>query len=354
VHAFSFKHQYPGWLYPGKTGYKLDPDMPREPGVVYSLNIYNPLSWRSTADRIVAAGCEVAVLDWWTLIMQPEYTYLARRLRKRGVTVLYLCHNLFNHKTGGYMGVVDTILGGASKWMLRQADGYIVQASEKKAQLLSMKPGAPVLCRLHPIYDRFPAAVKHLPKRGRLELLFYGFLRPYKGVDILIEALKRLQDQQVYLTIAGELWGGKADTMKQLIVDTGLAANIEIHFEHVSDADTAEYFDRADVLVTPYRSATGSGVVTVAYNYGKPVLATSVGGLAEAVLDGQTGWLVPPEAPDALAQAIAGITREKAAAMRPGIAAFCAENSWEAMAQAICDFGNDVRTAKKARASGKR
>jgi glycosyltransferase involved in cell wall biosynthesis len=353
VHSFSFKHMYPGWLYPGKTGYKLDPDMKREPGVVYSLNIYNPLSWRSTADRIVAAGCEIAILDWWTLIMQPEYTLLARRLRKRGVTVLYLCHNLFNHKTGGYMGAVDTILGGASKWMLQQADGYIVQSSEKKAQLLALKPDAKVMFRLHPIYDRFPDAVKHMPKRGRIELLFFGLIRPYKGVDILIEALKRLQDRQVYLTIAGELWGDKVAAMKQQIADAGLVANIETHFEHVSDADTAEYFDRADVVVTPYRSATGSGPATIAFNYGKPVLAARVGGLGEAVLDGKTGWLVPPESPDDLARVIAGLNRESAVAMRPAIAAFCKENSWEAMARAICDFGDDVRSAQQAARAAK-
>lgn len=339
--AFSFKQQYPGWLYPGKTGYKLEPDMPLEPEVVYSLNIYNPLSWRKTADAIIRSGAEVAILDWWTLILQPGFTYLARHLRKHGVTVVYLCHNLFNHKTGGVMGLVDTILSKPSKWMLRQADAYVVQSSEKQAQLQALKPGAPVLFRPHPIYDRFPAPSKELPKRGRLELLFFGLIRPYKGLDILLQALGALKDSEVYLTIAGQVWDG-ADALKQQIADLQLA-NVETHLEYVSDEDAANYFARADVVVAPYRSATGSGVVAVAYHYDKPVVASSVGGLKDVVIDGRTGWLVSPESPDELAHVVAGISRETAAQTRENIEMFRKENSWEAMAQAICDLAVAIR-----------
>jgi glycosyltransferase involved in cell wall biosynthesis len=340
--TYSFKRQYPGWLYPGKTGYKLEPGMALDPEVHYTLDIYHPLSWRRTADNIVRGGAEVVVLDWWTLILQPGFTYVARRLRKRGVTVVYLCHNLFNHKTGGVMGLVDAVMGGAVKWMLRQADAYVVQSSEKQAQLRQFKPGAPVLFRLHPIYDRFPASTRHLPQRGRLELLFFGLIRPYKGLDVLVHALGRLKDKEVYLTVAGQAWDG-ADALTAQIEQADLAQNTELHLEYVSDEDAADYFERADVVVAPYRSATGSGVAAVAYNYGKPVVASAVGGLKDAVEQGKTGWQVQPESAEALAQAIAGITRETAAGMRDNIAMFCKENSWDAMAQAICDLGYSAR-----------
>jgi glycosyltransferase involved in cell wall biosynthesis len=108
-----------------------------------------------------------------------------------------------------------------------------------------------------------------------------------------------------------------------------------LHLQYVDDDEAANYFARADVLVLPYLSATGSGVVAAAYHYGKPVLATSVGGLKDVVKDGQTGWLVPPETPDELAQAIARITRDQCAAMQPAIEAFCKQNSWRQMAETI-------------------
>lgn len=332
VQTFSFNRQYPGWLYPGKTGYKLTPDMAREPDVRYILDVYNPLSWRRTADAIVEAGCDLAILDWWTLFWQPGFTFMARRLKKRGVKVVYLCHNLFNHKTGGVMGAIDTVMGGAAVWMLKQADAYIVQSSEKRDQLLALKPGAEVLFRPHPVYDRFPAPSHELAKRGRLELLFFGLIRPYKGLDILLEALRQLNDAGIHLTVAGEPWGDIEALRQQL----ASLSNVEQHLEYVSDEAAADYFARADVVVAPYRSATGSGVVAVAYHYGKPVIASSVGGLKDVVTEGQTGWLVPPEDPVALAAAIASVTREQAAALRSNVEAFCQDNSWAAMAQAIC------------------
>jgi glycosyltransferase involved in cell wall biosynthesis len=313
VQAYSFRRQYPGWLYPGKSGYKLTADLPPEPGINYTIDVYNPLSWRRTAEQIIASGCQVAILDWWTLFWQPGFTYVARRLKRKGVKVIFLCHNLFNHKTGGVMGAVDSIMGGAAEWMLRQADGYIVQSSEKKTQLEAFKPSADILFRLHPIYDRFPAPSQHLPKRGKLELLFFGLVRPYKGLDILLEALGRLQDRDVYLTIAGEPWGDLEALKKQ--IDDAKLPNLELHLEYVSDKDAANYFDRADVVVAPYRSATGSGVVAVAYHYRKPVIATAVGGLKDVIEDGKTGRLVAPEDSSALAEAIRTFTRAEAAAM---------------------------------------
>lgn len=334
VQTYSFVRQYPGWLYPGKSDYKLTPGMVREPGVRYSIDVYNPLSWRRTVDDIIKDGCDAAVLDWWTLFWQPGFTYMARRLKRHGVKVIYLCHNLFNHKTGGVMGVVDTIMGGAAEWMLGQADAYIVQSSEKKAQLEALKPGAEILFRLHPIYDRFPAATKNLPRRGRLELLFFGLIRPYKGLDVLLEALGKLQDTDVYLTVAGEPWGDPAAISDQ--IERARVPNVELHLEYVSDTDAANYFARADAVVAPYRSATGSGVAAVAFHYRKPVIASAVGGLKDAVTDGRTGWLVPPEDPEALSAVIRGVTREQAAALRPGIEAFCHENSWDAMARVVC------------------
>jgi glycosyltransferase involved in cell wall biosynthesis len=231
-----------------------------------------------------------------------------------------------------------------SRLLLTQADAYIVHSAAAKAALNKVNSKAPVLQRPHPIYTQFPEPNKKLQKRGRLELLFFGIVRPYKGLDLLVQALAQLQDKEVYLTVAGEAWGGIA-ALKQQLLATG-APNLELHFEYIDDATAANYFARADVVVLPYRSATGSGVLALAYHYGKPALATRVGGLADGVVDGKTGWLVAPDSPDALAQAIASIKRANLAAMEGPIKDFCKENSWDNMAREICAFAAKIAAAK--------
>ncbi len=213
-----------------------------------------------------------------------------------------------------------------------------LQSSEQVEFIKELRPEAPILKRIHPIYAQFPAPDKKLAKRGKLELLFFGFIRPYKGLDILLEALDLLGDDDIHLTIVGEQWG-KPDELNEAI---DRMENVEAHLEYVSDQEAANYFARADVVVLPYRAATGSGVVTLAYNYGKPVLATNVGGLKDAVADAKTGWLVEPDSPRALADRIKKIKRKDLAGMKPAIKKFCKDNSWDAMADAIREFARKL------------
>lgn len=336
VETVSFKRMYPGWLYPGESEVEPGSEPLLEPGVWYELDVYNPLTWRRAADRIVQNGCDLAVLDWWTLFWQPGFAYMARRLRKGGIKTVYLCHNLADHQTGGSLGLAGRVMSRASRRMLAAADAYIVQSKEQADLLCKLKPAAHIVTRMHPIYTHFPEPNKHLPKRGRLELLFFGFIRPYKGLEVLLDALSIRNDHDIYVTVAGEPWGRAADIKKKLT--DYRAPNLELHLKYIDNATTANYFARADVVALPYRSATGSGVVALAYNYGKPVLASNVGGLQDAVIDGQTGWLVPPESPPALAGKIAQITRKQAQSMAPAIKQFCKANSWDELASDICNL----------------
>jgi len=335
VQTVSFKRQYPQWLYPGND---KAPDVVRDaaPGVKYIIDVYNPLSWRKATQEIIDGGYDVAILTWWTLFWQPGFTYMLRRLKRHGIKTVYFCHNLFNHKTGGVMGLVDKVLHPASVAMLKQADAYIIQSSEQEKGLLAIKPQATFMRRIHPIAQNPAVSPQHLPKRGRLELLFFGLIRPYKGLDTLLAAAEKLQAKDVYLTVVGEPWGDK-EALKQRLAEAKIP-NLETRLEYVSDVEAATYFDRADAVVLPYRAATGSAVVALAYAYGKPVIATSVSGLVDAVVEGETGWLVAPESPDALAQAIAGLERADAEATRAGVEAFRKANNWPAMAKAVAEF----------------
>lgn len=322
----SFRRQYPAWLYPGKSDVEPHAGSERRKEIAYILDATSPRSLRRTADYIASSGCRLALFNWWTLFWAPGFAYVARRLRSKGIRTAFLCHNLADHDAGRWKKCV-------SEWLLGSADAYVVHTSEQAMALRQRFPGRPVVHRLHPVYDHFPAPERKLPKRGRLELLFFGFLRPYKGLNVLVEALSRLQDHEVFLTVAGEAWGN-AEALCARLRTLG-APNLELLPEYIDPTRAADFFGRADVVVLPYLTATGSGVATVAYHYRKPVLATRVGGLKDSVIPSRTGWLVEPDSPTALASAIAAIDRQAAQAMVPSIDEFCRHHTWAAMADSI-------------------
>ncbi|MEJ2033783.1 MAG: glycosyltransferase [Deltaproteobacteria bacterium] len=168
-----------------------------------------------------------------------------------------------------------------------------------------------------------------------MEGLFYGFVRPYKGLDLLIEAMGKTADD-VYLTVAGEFWEGE-ERVRERIRALSLGERVELRPRYHSEEETAELFARSDVVVLPYRSATGSGVVPLAYSYDKPVIVTRVGGLPDVVHHGETGRVVAPENIDALAEAIKSMTRIEAVAMAPAIRALKGSMTWTSLASALLD-----------------
>src|SRR5690606_33456182 len=184
-----------------------------------------------------------------------------------------------------------------------QGDAFFVQTREEERKLHAFLGDVPVTYHPHPIYDQFPAAKGNLPRRKSLEFLFYGFIRPYKGLDVLINAMGRLRDIDFHLSIVGEPWQSEESIWRTRFREAGIEAKVEFVPRYVSDQETAEYFDRADVVVLPYRSGTGTGVVATAYHYLKPVIATRVGGFNDVVDDGITGLLVEPGDSAALAAA---------------------------------------------------
>jgi glycosyltransferase involved in cell wall biosynthesis len=180
---------------------------------------------------------------------------------------------------------------------------------------------------------------KKMVRRAHLELLFYGFIRQYKGVDVLIKAMKLLENEDVFLTIAGEWWG-KRGTLWKMMKKAKLNDKIEIIDRYISEEETAELFFRADVTVLPYRSSSGTGVVSLAYRYGKPVIVTAVGGLPEVVSDGVSGYVVKPEDPYALAEAVHKFLHNSSANMKEGVEMVARNMTWDSLADSILDSLN--------------
>lgn len=320
VHTFSFEKQYPAMLYPGETD--VIPGAERLADVRYTISATNPLSWRRTVREIAALKPDLVLINWWTLYWQPWTALMSSWLRRRGITVVFLCHNIGDHGSGG----LRKRLGAA---MLRRADGYVVHSSMLAEEVSDRVPGKPVLTRPLPVFDNFPEARENWQPRGRLDLLFFGFIRPYKGLDVLLDAFQELADPDVALSVIGESWEDARPLHAR-----AEALGIEMRTEYVSDDEAAEYFARADVVVLPYLSAAGSAVIATAFHHGKPVIATRVGGIPDVVTAG-TGWLIEPASAEHLRDAITTVTRDAAREMAPAVRARAAEMSWPELAAAV-------------------
>lgn len=327
VRVWSFSRQYPGWLYPGDSERAADLHPPERLAVEYSMDGLNPLSWRKTASQISQWQPDLAVLPAWTFFLSPALGAVARSLRRRGVPVCVIVHNAIDHEAARWKNWL-------SRWQLAQADRYVTHNEALASAVRSVIPEARVTVFPHPVFDDFPQPRGTLARRSGPELLFYGLVRPYKGLDIAIEALALSGRRDVRLTIAGEFWQGVEQTQAQ-VARLGLKDLVEIIPGHVSDADTAELFARADAIVLPYRTVSGSGIIPLACHYGRAVIASDLPGLASTIEDGRTGWLFPAGDAASLGAIIARLDRKQTDAAGRHAAELGQTLTWELFARRI-------------------
>ncbi|CRI64473.1 putative glycosyl transferase [Thiocapsa sp. KS1] len=325
--TLSYTRQYPAALFPGASD--RDPGYLGhvEPGVDYVLDSLNPASWWQSARRIAAHDPDLIIIPWWTVYWAVCYRSLIAMLGSHKHSLLLLCHNVFDHEES----LLKTML---ARSVLRRSGRFLVHTHAEADRLKAAMPKADVVVKAHPIYDHFPASTEVLPRRARTELLFFGFVRPYKGLDLLLDALKLLSCEDLFLSIVGEFWQGLDETRRQ-VARLGLQHRVEIVANYVTEEQASNFFQRADCVVLPYRSATGTGVIPLAYHYNKPVIVTRVGGLPNLVSEGKTGLVVEPDSPVALADAIRhchelGVKPEDFTAQKMAM-------SWGAYAQALID-----------------
>jgi glycosyltransferase involved in cell wall biosynthesis len=313
VTALSWRRLYPPILHRRDTH-----DRVSRPGRCETaearLDWIDPRSWRAALRTIDSGGVRALVLPWVHPVMAPPYRYLLRHA-PRGIARVVICHNVEPH---------EPVPAGRplTRSALRHADLFVIHASQQRDELRDLGLSqVPVVEAFHP---RFAAAdLCALPSpeaiarargaRGEadLSLLAFGAIRPYKGIDLAIEAISRLRDRlHVRLTVAGVFWDGGA-ALRAQVAELGLESRVELRDGFVSNEDAALLFSTADASLLPYRSATQSGVVQLSFAYGVPVIATAVGGLPEAVTDGVDGLLCPPHDADALAGAILRMARER-------------------------------------------
>ena len=327
VRVLSFTRQYPRWLYPGATDLDLTAERPREPECHYVLDSLDPRSWRRTVADIVEFRADTVIVPWWSAYWTCCAAYLTRRLASHGIPSCFVCHNVAGHGAAGWSRPFV-------KFALRAGSAFVVQSDQEASLLRRWMPDARIAIAPHPVYSQYPEPATSQPRRAALELLFFGFVRPYKGLEVLIHALAQLKDRNVMLTVAGEFWE-RPERFRKLIGSLGLEGKVQLIDRYIEEAETAALFARADVLVMPYLRATGSGVLGLAYRYGKPVIASNVAGLAEHVQDGVTGYLVEAGSAGPLAGAIGRMSPALAQSMKPAIQQLAGNLTWEALAATV-------------------
>lgn len=326
--VISFSRQYPKILYPGESETDSEASPPEGFHSAFCLDSLNPLNWRAVIRRIVGRRPELVIIPAWTFFLAPCLGFIARAIRRQGVSVIMVVHNAEDHEAGRW----KTLL---SQFQLRQASGFLTHNAAIAADLERLVPDIPATICPHPVYDDYPEPRGDLARRASLELLFFGLVRPYKGLDVALRALAAADLKDVRLSVVGEFWQGRAET-EALVQELGLGGTVELVPRYVSDQEAAEYFARCDAVIAPYRSATGSGVVALAQWYARPVIASDVSGLSQAVVDSRTGWLFPAGNVAALATLLeTQVSRESAEALRPALDDARKELSWSRFADAI-------------------
>jgi len=334
----SFRRLYPGFLFPGTTQFDtstapIQPPVPPEP----ILDSLNPWSWTRAGSRLRALGPDFLVVPWWHPFFGPALGTASRRARGGGrrPARIFLCHNVSPHE-GTPLDRVLTAYG------LGGADAFLVHARSEAAKLADLARGRPVRVHPHPSYEIFSESApgreearRALGLTGRV-LLFFGYVRPYKGLEDLLVALTLARpDAWDRLVIVGEFYE-PPERYSALLADPRLRERVTVVNRYVPNEEVARYFAAADVAALPYREATGSGIAQVAFGAGVPVIATRTGGLEEVVEEGVTGLLVPPRDPPALARAIERYFAEDLGPhLRQGVARARHRFGWEGLVEAI-------------------
>ncbi len=286
VKAFNFKRQYPEFLFPGKTQYVTADDEAVPVESVSPLDTANPFTYISTYREIRDWKPDLLIVRYWMTYFAPSLGYITRRMKKH-CKVISILDNVIPHEQHFF----DTPL---TKYFLKGSTGCVTLCEAVSKDLLEIKPDARYTVIPHPLYSHFgekkaraEAEAKLGLAPGKKNILFFGLIRTYKGLDILLEAFAKLpEDYQ--LIIAGEPYGS-FDKYQEIIDRIPGKGRIFMDLKYIKDSEVSDYFSAADVTVLPYRSATQSGISSVSYHFEVPMIVTEVGGLKEAIGDTGTG-----------------------------------------------------------------
>ena len=342
---YSFSLQYPSFLFPGKTQYTDDP-APEDLKIFSVINSINPLNWIKIGNRIRKERPDIVVVRYWLPFMGPALGTILKKIKKNGqAKIVCIADNIIphEHRPG------DTAF---TKYFLNQCDAFVTMSEHVMNDLRKFVPKEkPARLVHHPLYDNFGEIVSKIEARERLKIktdeliiLFFGFIRKYKGLDILLDAMKILKEnaksktQNPKLLVAGEFYEDEKTYLQQ-INRLGLSDDVILRTDFIPDSEVKYYLCAADAVIQPYRHATQSGVTPLAYHFEKPMIVTNVGGLPSMVPNEKVGLVAEPT-PESIANAILRFYQLGENYFLPHLRSEKKKYSWRNLVEVIRDLGN--------------
>jgi glycosyltransferase involved in cell wall biosynthesis len=301
---YSFSLQYPSFLFPGTSQFT---DEPAPVGITIRsvINSVNPLNWFKIGRRLRKEKPDLVIVRFWLPFMGPCLgTILRQVIKNRHTRIICIADNVKPHE----VRIGDKLF---TRYFLRPCDAFITMSEKVSEDLKQFQPTQPIRLFPHPIYDNFGVIISKMEARAQLNIsgeekviLFFGFIRRYKGLDILLRAMadERIKHAGIKLLVAGEFYRDEK-WYGELIEELGIRDQLYLHTHFIADQEVPRYFCAADVVIQPYRSATQSGVTPLAYHFEKPIIVSNVGGLPDMVPHEKVGLVAAPD-PTSIAEAI--------------------------------------------------
>jgi glycosyltransferase involved in cell wall biosynthesis len=346
---YSFSLQYPGFLFPGTTQYSSGPP-PAGLEIHSVINSINPFSWMKTGSRLNKEMPDLIVVRYWLPFMGPALGTILRRVRRnRQTEIIAITDNVLPHeKRPGDQSF--------TKYFLKSCDAFVTMSDAVMSDLRKFEKTKPARMVIHPLYDNFGEIISKQEARRLLNekiqlnigvqdkiILFFGFIRNYKGLDILLRAMAEpgMKESGIRLLVAGEFYENRAPYLK-LIEELKISEQLILKTDFIQDAEVQYYLCAADAVVQPYRRATQSGVTPLAYHFEKPMIVSNVGSFAEQVLHEQTG-LVTEADPASLAKAIMRFYELGEQYFIPHLRSEKKKYSWKNLVNTILGLSHDIQ-----------
>ena len=339
----TFSLQYPSILFPGKTQFSDSP-APTGLNISREINSINPFNWFRTGWKLKRNKPDLIIVRYWLPFMGPAFGTILRIAKWNNHTrVICIADNIIPHEKR----IGDTLF---TRYFSGAIDAFIAMSQQVLDDFKKLQIKQPVTLLHHPIFDHFGNKTETRVARNHFNLkdtdkviLFFGFIRHYKGLDVLLEAMldPRIKNNGYKLLIAGEFYEDKSK-YEALIQEFGIGDSIQIHDDFIPEKDITLYFSAADVLVQPYRHATQSGVTPLAYHFELPMIVTNVGGLTEMMLDGETGLIAEPNPRSIADQLVVFFEKGKESFIEP-LVREKQKYTWDGMLKGIVDTYNAIK-----------
>ena len=350
VSAYNFTTQYPEILFPGQTQYATSEDNADPIPTQRIISSINPISYLQAASKIAKTEPNLLLMRYWLPFFAPALGTVAKKLKKKETKSIVIVDNVIPHEKRFF----DEAF---TNYFLKNTDAYIVMSTSVERELLKRKPDANYIFHPHPIYEHFGEKIDKKEALEKLKLstieeienkkilLYFGFVRKYKGLDLLLEAFKNL-DESYFLIIAGESYLSDSENkeLQDILDHHPKRQNIDVRLRYVSDQEVNLLFSAADANILPYRHATQSGVSAIAFHFEVPSVVTDVGGLRDLIEPYNAGTIANEPTPKAIQEAIEELFDKKNNIdYGQNLRAFKEKYSWENLAKKVIELYEDIK-----------